>query len=122
MLVLPEELTGREDDLGRKRRREWSIAEKRRIVAEANQPDANKSAIARRYGISDSQLYAWRKGLGSEADAHFLPVVTDEPPLANSDGSPGSIDIVLSNGHRLTISGAVDPAHVKRLLRTLAST
>jgi len=108
--------------LGRKRRREQSVAEKRRIVAEANQPDANKSAIARRYGFCDSQLYAWRKVLGSETDTHFLPVITDEPSLRNHDGSLGSIDIVLSNGHRLTITGAVDPAHVKRLLRALAST
>jgi len=122
MLVLRYAVIIREDNLGGKRRREWSMAEKRRIVAEANEPDANKSAIARRYGISDSQLYAWRKVLGSETDAHFLPVIADEPSLRNNDGSLGSIDIVLSNGHRLTISGAVDPAHVKRLLRTLAAT
>ena len=103
-------------------RRQWSIAEKRRIAAEALQPGTNKAALARRYGISDSQLYAWRKLLGNNRDLHFLPVISDEVSADNNDESSGSIDIVLANGHRLTASGAVDPAHVERLLRALAST
>ena len=103
-------------------RRHWSVAKKRRIVAEANQPGTNKAAVARRHGISDSQLYAWRKVLGNETHARFLPVITDETSSSNDDGSSSSIDIVLSNGHRLIVSGTVDPAHVERLLRALAST
>ena len=103
-------------------RRQWSIAEKRRIATEALQPGINKAALARRYGISDSQLYAWRKLLRDEADTRFHSVITDETSPNNDDGSSSSIDIVLSNGHRLTVSDAVDPAHVERLLRTLAST
>jgi len=103
-------------------RRQWSIAEKHRIATEAIQPGTNKAALARRYGISDSQLYAWRKDLGNETDVPFLPVITDETSPNNDDGSSGSIDIILSNGHRLTVSGTVDPAHVERLLRALAST
>ncbi len=58
MLVLGDALICVEDNVGRKHRRQWSVAEKRRIVAEANQPGANKSAVARRQGISDSQLCA----------------------------------------------------------------
>ena len=100
-------------------RRQWSIVEKRRIAAEALQPGTNKAALARRYGISDSQLYAWRKLLRDEADTRFHPVITEE--MSPNDEDSGSIDIILSNGHRLTVSGAVDPAHVERLLRTLAS-
>ncbi|MCP4780803.1 MAG: transposase, partial [Hyphomicrobium sp.] len=53
-----------------------SVAEKRWIVAEADQPRTNKAAVARRHGISDSQLYAWRKVLGSETHAGFLSVIT----------------------------------------------
>jgi len=102
-------------------RRQWSLAEKRRIAAEALQPGINKAALARRYGISDSQLYAWRKLLRDECPTRFLPVTTDETSPNNDDGSPSSIDIVLSNGHRLTVSGTVDPAHVERLLRALVS-
>ncbi len=103
-------------------RRHWSVAKKRRIVAEATQPGTNKAAVARRHGISDSRLYAWRKVLGNETHARFLPVSTDETSPSIDDGTSRSIDIVLSNGHRLTVSSAVDPAHVERLLRALALT
>ncbi len=106
----------------RRKHRQWSVSEKRRIVAEANQPGTTKAAIARRHGISDSQLYAWRKVLGSENHDGFLSVITDDPSPSHDDGSSSSIDIVLSNGHRVTVSGPVDPAHIERLLRALAST
>ena len=108
--------------MARKHRRQWSLAKKRRIVAEANQPGTNKAAIARRHGISDSQLYTWRKVLGNETHARFLPVITDETSPGNNDGFASSIDIVLSNGHRLTVSGAVDPSYVTHILRALAAT
>ncbi len=94
--------------MGRKSR-QWSVSEKRRIVAEANQPGTNKAAVARRHGISDSQLYAWRKVLESETHGGFLSVITDAPLPSTDDGSSSSIDIVLSNGHRVTVSGPVDP-------------
>ena len=106
----------------RRKHRHWSVAEKRRIVAEANQPGTNKAAVARRHGISDSQLYAWRKVLGSETHDGFLSVITDDTSPSPEDGSSSSIDIVLANGHRLTVSGPVDPAPIERLLRALAST
>ncbi len=76
--------------MGRKHRH-WSVSEKRRIVAEANQPGTTKAAVARRHGISDSQLYAWRKVLGSEPDAGFLSVITDAPLPSPADGSSSSI-------------------------------
>jgi len=101
---------------------QWSIAEKRRIAAEALQPGTNKAALARQYGISDSQLYAWRKHLGDESHTPFHPVITEEMSPNKDDEDSGSIDIVLSNGHRLTVSDAVDPAHVECILRALAST
>lgn len=41
--------------------REWSVAEKRSIVAETRVPGANVSAIARRHGAAHSLIYQWRK-------------------------------------------------------------
>jgi len=38
--------------------RQWSVSEKRRIVAEANQPGTTKAAVARRHGIFASQNLA----------------------------------------------------------------
>jgi hypothetical protein len=40
-----------EDILRRKRRRQWSVAEKRPIVAEATQPGTNKSAVAQKLAV-----------------------------------------------------------------------
>ena len=77
MLLFRDTLIIVEGNLVRKHRRQWSVAEKRRIVSEANQLGANKSAIARRHGISDSQLYTWRKVFGDKGNGHFLAVVTD---------------------------------------------
>ena len=49
-------------------------------------------------------------------------MISDEASAGSNDQSSGSIDIVLANGHRLTVSSAVDPAYVERLLRALALT
>ena len=42
-------------------RRNWPDETKARIVEEALAPDVNVSAVARRYGISPSQLFGWRR-------------------------------------------------------------
>ncbi|CAH2606034.1 transposase (plasmid) [Rhodovastum atsumiense] len=46
---------------GRRKRRSYSEEEKRRIVAEANQPGASVADIARRYGINANLLFNWRR-------------------------------------------------------------
>ncbi|WP_410051726.1 transposase, partial [Bradyrhizobium sp.] len=43
------------------RRRRWSAESKARIVAESQAPGAVVSEVARRHGLSPSQLSAWRK-------------------------------------------------------------
>ena len=83
-------------------RRQWSIAEKRRIATEALQPGTNKAALARRYGISDSQLYAWRKLLRDTTDTRFHSVISDEVALNKDDEVSSSIDIVSLNSQRLS--------------------
>jgi transposase len=42
-------------------RRRWSPAEKRSIVQESSEPGHSISAVARKYGISPSQLFYWRR-------------------------------------------------------------
>jgi transposase len=53
---------------GVERRRRYSIEEKRRIVAESNEPLASVSDVARRNGVAVNLLFAWRKAFkrGSE--------------------------------------------------------
>ena len=58
------------------RRRHWSRAEKERIVAEAMEPGAVASEVARAAGIHSSQLFRWRQQLCERAQipAVFNPV------------------------------------------------
>ena len=42
-------------------RRRWSEDDKRRLVAETFGPGATVYGVARRHGVSPSQLFAWRK-------------------------------------------------------------
>lgn len=46
---------------GARRRRDWSEAEKARIVAESFSPDTSVSDVARRNGVSRGLLNVWRR-------------------------------------------------------------
>ncbi len=42
-------------------RRRWSTVEKVRLVEEAMQPGSSVSLVARRYGLSPSLLFRWKR-------------------------------------------------------------
>src|SRR5487761_2171709 len=65
-------------DTGRRRR--WPAEEKRRIVEESYSAPRQASATARRHGISNQLLFAWRKahregGLGDGSPCDFVPAM-----------------------------------------------
>ncbi len=63
------------------RRRRWSAAEKVRLVEETTQPGSSVSFVARRYGLSPSLLFRWKRRMiegGHEA------VAADEDVVATS--------------------------------------
>ena len=115
-------------------RRRWSEEDKRRLVAETIGPGATVHGVARRHGVSASQLFAWRKlyrvGAGLEcavpvpgvpgfAAVEIAPVTP--PSVADVVPAPsGLIEIELSGGDRVRISGAPDPGIVTAALRALA--
>ena len=114
-------------------RRRWSEEDKRRLVAETFGPGATVHGVARRRGISPSQLFAWRKlyqvGTGIEravpARVPGFAVVevapTTPPSVADVVSAPsGLIEIELAGGDRVRIAGAADPAVVAAALRALA--
>ena len=43
------------------RRRRWSVSEKLQMVEESDLPGMSVSAVARRNGVSPSQLFSWRR-------------------------------------------------------------
>jgi transposase len=57
---------------GKERRRRWSDEEKARLVAETLVPGAVVAHVARRHGVAESCLYAWRRQAGAFA-VHRLP-------------------------------------------------
>ncbi len=79
------------------------------------------AAIARRYDLNNNLLFNWKRRFG--VDLAFLPVeVVPEPaaPCVKPAVLDSKIEIQLSNGDRLSISGAFDPDAVARLLRGLS--
>ena len=89
------------------RRRRWSWTDKQQIAEEALMPGASISAVARRYGLHPSQVFAWRKAAREGQIAElpscgsfactFAPVVlTSEAHLLPSGTiTHGRMDIVL---------------------------
>ena len=51
------------------RRRRFSTAEKRKILGEAESSDETISSVGRRYGLSVSLLFRWKRQLDQEAAA-----------------------------------------------------
>ena len=110
----------------RRKRRHWDDDEKREIVAQTRVPGVSVSRVARRYDVNANLVFKWlrdpRFRPADEDMAQFLPVeVLPEPvaPIVKPAGLDSKIEIQLSNGHRLSISGAFDPDAVARLLRGL---
>jgi transposase len=81
---------------GAGRRRTWSDEEKAAIVAESDGPGTSISAVARRHGLSASQLFTWRR-LARQAGRHddrttvqFVPAVLSvgrQEPASAQTGS-----------------------------------
>ncbi|MEA2744068.1 MAG: transposase [Acetobacteraceae bacterium] len=112
-------------DTGRRRR--WSEDEKLRIVTESLDGPRLVSSTARRYGISPSQLFAWRRSFRStptaksEVGPAFVPaVVIAEAASAAPAGPPsGRVEIVLANGRQLRVDVGIDGVGLARLVALL---
>jgi transposase len=113
------------------RRRRWSEDEKLKIVFESLQSAGQMTATARRYGISRSQLYLWRRAFRAtqaetvEPQSGFVPAtIMAEPPSAAAELAapvdPGRIEIDFSNGARMRVTGAIDGATLAAALRALS--
>ena len=77
---------------GAGRRRNWSDEEKAAIIAESYSSSDSVCAVARRHGLTHSQLFGWRRAArrarAKNGTSGFVPAVVEEaPPLAKSEGS-----------------------------------
>ena len=127
-------------------RRHWGDAEKQSIVAEAERPGVNISAVARRHGIKPSLLFRWRR-LAREARAcpaatAFVPVTLALPPACTETAAPEAspavssspsptrpdadrtrcddrIEIELGNGRLVRVASGVDTDVLQRIIDLL---
>jgi transposase len=112
-------------DTGRRRR--WSEDEKLRIVTESLGGPRLVSSTARRYGVSPSLLFAWRRSFRAELTAEsavepaFVPavVVPETALMPQASSSSGRVEIVLANGRRLIVDAAIEAGALARLVAAL---
>jgi transposase len=124
--------------LGIERRGRWSKDEKSRIVEETLAPGAVVSEVARRRGVAQSLLFAWRR-LARTAEpvrrdgSILLPVELDAtaPPSGSEAARPsrpatsgrrtrsGVMEIELGSGNYVRVDNSVDAAALRRVLSVL---
>ena len=117
----------------RRKRRLWDDGEKRRIVAQTRVAGVSVSQVARRYDVNANLVFKWlrdprfKAAEVEDAATSFLPVEVIaappviEPPVIEPKASESKIEILLSNGHRVSVSGAFDADALCWLVRGLGS-
>ena len=115
-------------------RRRWSEEDRARILAEAMAPGAIASHVARRFGVSTGQFYAWRKAMllrsapvgipPALAKADFaevrLSTQNSKPSTPPQIPATGMMEITLPGGALIRVDAAVDGAALGRVLAALA--
>jgi transposase len=118
---------------GAGRRRTWSDEDKAAIVAESDGPGTSISAVARRHGLSASQLFTWRR-LARQAGRHddrtvrFVPAVLSVGPQEPASAQAGSglreqrgchgIEVEIA-GATVRIAQGASPAQIAAVIRAL---
>ena len=98
------------------------MALKRQIVAETFAPGASASVVARRHDVNANQLFRWRRdwrdGLLGAGGDDLVPVeIAGE---ASTSAVSGVIEIELSPGVRVRVSGRVDAVALRQVLEMLS--
>ena len=123
----------------RRRRRRWSEAQKRQIVAETHEPGVSVPMVAQRYNLNANQICRWRRLFRESERAgvagRFVPVVIEAAPgqeagaaamrpqsdddVAMGSPPPGRMEIVLSGDRRVIVDRAVDGPALSRVIAAL---
>jgi transposase len=100
------------------------VALKRQIVAETLAPGASASVVARRHDVNTNQLFRWRRdwreGLLGRVDADHGLVPVEIAREASASTGCGVIEIELSPGVRVRVSGRADAATLRQVLEILS--
>jgi transposase len=125
-------------DHGKRVRRHWTTAIKRRIVREAEKPGAVRREVAQRHSVHVSVLNRWRTELSSGSTgarktvhrARLVPIRVSKTPASRSASRPVSpkiqltaddmIEVAFPAGQRLTVRGVVDGGLLRTVLEELS--
>ena len=108
---------------GATKRRQYSEALKRQMVAETQASGASVSIVARRHDVNSNQLFRWRRQLLPKAVVErgaMVPVET-----APDDGRPrrtdreGVIEIAFGCGARVRLRGEVSAETLRQVIDLL---
>ena len=105
------------------KRRQYSEALKRQIVAETLEPGSSVSIVARRHDVNSNQLFKWRRDLLPKAvveSGAMVPVA-----VALDGGRPrraereGLIEIAFGCGARVRLRGEVSSETLRQVIELL---
>lgn len=122
------------------RRRHFSRAFKRQVVEETLVGNRSVSRIARDHDVNANVVFRWRRAyqegafddsaslvpvnmisgsLDESAPSVTKPRPVDTRPVDQPTDADGHLSITTASGHRLTVSGSVNPAVLQVALETL---
>ncbi|TIP87852.1 MAG: IS66 family insertion sequence element accessory protein TnpB [Mesorhizobium sp.] len=104
---------------GPERRRRWSEADQRRILAAA--PGATVEAVARQYDVATSLIYKWRRTVRARETGFAEAVVAPDEPVAVSRpaASPAVIELEVAGKVRLRIPLTTPPTLAAAMVKAL---
>jgi transposase len=110
----------------RPKRRQWTEAFKRQIVAETLEPGASVSIVARRHDVNANQLFKWRREIAVEQSPAEQSVTMLPVEIVPEAGEPrprvrrsGTIEITFSGGARVCVRGEVSPETLRQVVELL---
>jgi transposase len=110
-------------DTKQPKRRQYSGAVKRQMVAETQAPGASVSIVARRHDVNSNQLFRWRRQLLPKAvveSGAMVPVeiAADGDRLRRPDRD-GVIEITFGCGARVRLRGEVSCETLRQVVELL---
>jgi transposase len=106
------------------KRRQYSDALKRQIVAEALAPGASVSVVARRHDVNSNQLFRWRRQLLPKAvvekTSAMVPVeIAPDSDRPRRTDREGVIEIAFGCGARVRLRGEVSSETLRQVIELL---
>jgi transposase len=105
------------------KRRQYSEALKRQMVAETQAPGASVSIVARRHDVNSNQLFRWRRQLLPKAvveSGGMVPVeIAPDGDRPRRTDREGVIEIAFGCGVRVRLRGEVSAATLRQVIDLL---